>query len=74
MSSGSASAYGTASFTALSVGGPPTTPLAPAPPADPCPTGWTCADVGNPSPVGDTTGSGSSLTLAGTGTGFPRLV
>ncbi len=70
VSSGSASTYGAASFTALSVGGAPTTTLAPAPPADPCPTGWTCADVGNPSPVGDTTGSGSSLTLAGTGSGF----
>jgi outer membrane protein assembly factor BamB len=70
VSSGSAKAYGTASFTALSVGGAPNTTLAPAGPADLCPGGWTCADIGNPSPLGDTTASGSSLTLAGTGSGF----
>src|SRR5260370_29832589 len=39
-------------------------------PADLCPAGWTCADLGNPSHPGDTTGSGGSLNLAGTGTGF----
>ena len=44
--------------------------MAPPAPADPCPSGWTCADLGNPTPPGDTTGSGGSLTLAGTGTGF----
>ena len=70
VSSGSASAYGTASFTGLSVGGAPTTVMVPAAPADPCPAGWTCADVGNPTPLGDTTGTGAALTLAGTGSGF----
>ena len=69
VASGSASILGTASFTNLTVG-PPATTLAPPPPADPCPAGWTCSDLGNPSPVGDTTGSGSSLTLLGSGTGF----
>jgi hypothetical protein len=39
-------------------------------PADPCPSAWTCTDLGNPSPPGDTTGSAAALTLAGTGTGF----
>ncbi len=70
VSSGSSSATGTASFTGLSVGGPPTAALVPSAPADPCPVGWSCADVGNPTPAGDATGSGAALTLAGTGTGF----
>ena len=72
VASGSSSVYGTASFTGLSVGAPVTTTLAPPPSADPCPTAWTCTDLGNPSPIGDTTGSGSTLTLAGSGTGFGR--
>ena len=68
--SGSSTTSGTASFTNLAVGGPVTTTLAAPPPKDPCPSPWTCADLGNPSPIGDTTGAGSSLTLAGAGTGI----
>ena len=70
VASGSATALGTASFTGLTVGNPVTTTLAPPPPADACPASWTCADLGNPSPIGDTTGTGGSLTLQGAGTGF----
>ena len=70
VASGSSSQYGTASFSNISVGAPVTTTLSPPAPADPCPASWTCADLGNPSPPGDTTGSGGSLNLAGTGTGF----
>jgi outer membrane protein assembly factor BamB len=70
VASGSATALGTASFKSLTVGNPVTTTLAPPPPPDPCPATWTCSDLGNPSPIGDTTGSGASLTLQGAGTGF----
>ena len=68
--SGSSSNTGTASFSNISVGSPISTTLAPPATTDPCPSPWTCADIGNPSPPGDTTASGSSLTLTGTGTGF----
>jgi outer membrane protein assembly factor BamB len=70
VASGSSTKYGTASFSNITAGAPATTTLAAPAPADPCPAGWTCADLGNPSPPGDTTGSGGSLALAGTGTGF----
>jgi outer membrane protein assembly factor BamB len=70
VASGSSSQYGTASFSDITAGAPVTTTMTPPAPADACPSGWTCADLGNPTPPGDTTGSGSSLTLAGTGTGF----
>ncbi|MDQ0259287.1 PQQ-binding-like beta-propeller repeat protein, partial [Sinomonas atrocyanea] len=68
--SGSSTNTGTASFTNLSVGVPITTTMTPQPPADPCPAPWTCADIGNPNPPGDTTAAGSSITLDGTGTGI----
>jgi outer membrane protein assembly factor BamB len=70
VASGSATAYGTATFTGTSVGAALTTTMAPPPPAHPCPSGWSCADLGNPTPPGDTTGSGGALTLAGAGSGF----
>ena len=70
VASGSSTLYGTASFSNITAGAPVTTTMAAPAPADLCPAGWTCADLGNPSPPGDTTGSGGSLNLAGTGTGF----
>ncbi len=70
VASGSSTTYGTASFSNITVGAPVTTAMTPPAPADPCPADWTCADLGNPTPLGDTTGSGGSLSLAGTGTGF----
>jgi outer membrane protein assembly factor BamB len=68
--SGSSTSTGTATFSNINVGSPVSITMAPPAPTDPCPSGWTCADLGNPTPPGDTTGSGSSLTLAGTGSGF----
>ena len=45
--------------------------MTPQAPADPCPAPWTCTDVGNPNPPGDTTSASStSFTLYGTGTGI----
>ena len=70
VASGSSSSYGTATFSDINAGAAPSTVLAPPAPADPCPSGWSCTDLGNPAPPGDTTGSGGSLTLAGPGTGF----
>ncbi len=45
--------------------------MTPQAPTDPCPSRWTCTDVGNPNPPGDTTTTSStSFTLYGTGTGI----
>jgi outer membrane protein assembly factor BamB len=69
--SGSSSNTGTASFSNLAVGGAVTTTMTPQAPADPCPASWTCTDVGNPNPPGDTTSTGpGAFTLDGTGTGI----
>ncbi len=73
VASGSATTRGKATFTGTSVGAKLTTTMTPPPPADPCPTGWTCTDLGNPYPQGDTTGSGGSLTLQGAGSGFGEV-
>jgi len=69
--SGASTNTGTASFSNLAFGVPLTTTMTPQPPAHPCPAPWTCADVGNPNPPGDTiAGSAAgSYTLNGTGTG-----
>ncbi len=69
--SGSSTTTGTASFSNISVGNPISTTMSPPAPADPCPSSWTCADIGNPAPPGDTTSSApGTLTLSGTGTGI----
>ncbi len=73
VASGSATTLGTATFTGTSAGAKVTTTMTPPPPVDPCPTGWVCTDLGNPGTPGDTTGSGSSLTLQGTGSGFVKV-
>ena len=52
VASGSSSLSGTASFSGLSAGPGIVTTMAPPSPADPCPSSWTCADLGNPSPSG----------------------
>jgi len=71
VNSGSSQVSGTASFGNLAVGSPLTTPLAAVSPTDPCPTPWTCLDIGNPSPSGDTTSSSpTSLTLDAPGAGI----
>jgi hypothetical protein len=69
--SGATANTGTASFTNISVGNPVTTTLTPQAPANPCPSPWTCTDVGSPNPPGNTTStSPTSFTLDGTGTGI----
>jgi hypothetical protein len=71
VASGVAASTGTASVSNLSVSNPVTTTMTPPAPADPCPASWTCADIGNPAPPGDTTSGGAgTLTLNGTGTGI----
>jgi hypothetical protein len=37
------------------------------PPTNPCPTGWTCADIGNPTPAGSQTLSNGTWTIQGGG-------
>ena len=64
--SGATSTTGTAQFAKVSIGRPVTIPL-PQPTKTPCPTGWTCGDIGNPGPLGDQTLAGSTWTLQGTG-------
>jgi outer membrane protein assembly factor BamB len=69
--SGATKNAGTASFSNLAVGGPITTTMTPQAPAHPCPSSWTCTDVGNPNPPGDTISSSpASFTLDGTGIGI----
>jgi outer membrane protein assembly factor BamB len=70
VASGSATKLGRATFTGTSVGAAVSTTMTRPPPADPCPAGWTCTDLGNPPILGDTTGSGGTLTLQGAGSGF----
>ncbi len=71
MASGGTNTTGTASFTNLAIGAPVTTVLTPQAPANPCPSSWTCTDIGNPSPPGNTTStSATSFTLDGSGTGI----
>lgn len=70
VASGSSTTLASATFGGITAGAAVTTTMNPPPPADPCPSVWTCADLGNPSPPGDTTGSAGTLTLAGTGAGF----
>ena len=48
------------------VGAPGTPPNPPAP-ASPCPSGWTCGDIGSPAAVGDQSLSGNTWTIKGAG-------
>jgi len=70
--SGAAGNTGTASFANLNIGQPLSTTMTPQSPANPCPASWTCADIGNPNPPGDTIAGATagSYTLDGTGTGM----
>ena len=70
--SGAAGNTGTASFANLNIGQPLSTTMTPQSPANPCPASWTCADIGNPNPPGDTIAGATagSYTLDGTGTGI----
>ena len=70
--SGATGNTGTASFSNLAVGQPLSTTMTPRPPADPCPASWTCADIGNPNPPGNTTAgvTAGGYTVDGTGSGI----
>ena len=69
VSSGQAGAAATATLDNFSVGGVTNTPQA-TPPASACPSGWNCADVGDPLVVGNQSLSGSSWTFTGAGSGI----
>ncbi|MEY9967468.1 outer membrane protein assembly factor BamB [Streptacidiphilus sp. MAP12-16] len=64
--SGAVGVQATAKLTSVSVGAP-TSSLQPAVSANPCPSGWSCQDVGNPALVGDQTLTGGSWTVKGAG-------
>ena len=66
VSSGSNGSVSTPTFSGVAAG-PLGPPPAPQPPASPCPTGWACADVGNPALVGDQSLNGSTWTIQGAG-------
>ncbi|HXM57158.1 MAG TPA: PQQ-binding-like beta-propeller repeat protein, partial [Candidatus Dormibacteraeota bacterium] len=53
-------------FTGVAAGAAGAVP-GPAPSASPCPSGWSCADVGNPAVVGDQGLSGSTWSVQGAG-------
>jgi outer membrane protein assembly factor BamB len=66
LSSGTQGTLNTATYKSVSIGSP-TTPPNPQPPATPCPAGWSCADIGDSSVVGDQSLSSGTWTLKGTG-------
>jgi hypothetical protein len=70
-SSGDAGSTATANYTGVTVTTPGTLPAAVAP-ATPCPAGRSCADIGDPSPVGDQSLSNGTWTLTGGGAGIER--
>jgi outer membrane protein assembly factor BamB len=55
----------TATFTNVGIGAPAN--QFPVGPTTPCPAGWNCLDVGNPSPVGDQKLAGGNWTVNGVG-------
>ena len=69
VSSGANGTAGTGSISAVNIGSPGSPPSPPAP-ATPCPSGWSCQDVGNPRLVGDQSLSGNTWTLTGAGIGI----
>ena len=69
VSSGQQGTAGTGSFAAVAMGTPGAAP-SPPPSASPCPSGWSCQDIGNPVTVGDQSLSPSGTwSVAGAGTG-----
>ncbi len=67
VSSGSATATSTVIFSAVANGVPTTSPTV-MQPATPCPTGWSCQDIGNPMFVGNQSFDGTTWTMQGAGT------
>ena len=66
VSSGAGGTAGTASFAGAAVGPAGAAPPAPQS-ASPCPSGWTCADVGNPATLGSQSVSAGAWTVQGAG-------
>ncbi len=66
LSSGTQGTANTVVYSGVSVGTPGTPPNPPTS-ATPCPSGWSCSDIGNPSIVGDQSLSGGTWTLKGAG-------
>jgi outer membrane protein assembly factor BamB len=69
LSGGTQGVQNTATFSAVTLGAPTTAPLPPAS-ASPCPSGWSCSDIGNPVTVGDQSLSTGTWTIKGAGTGI----
>ena len=69
VSSGTPGASASTTFDTVSVGANTNTP-ADTPPAQTCPSGWNCGDVGNPVVVGGQSLSGGNWTFTGAGSGF----
>ena len=67
--SGSNRDWGTARFRGFSLGKLSMSP-APVSSANPCPSGWSCQDVGNPAGPGDQSFAGGSWTINGSGAGI----
>jgi len=66
LASGTQGTSNTATYNAVSIGSP-TTPPNPQPSASPCPSGWSCQEIGNPATVGDQSLSAGTWTLKGAG-------
>ncbi len=64
--SGVAGTASNTSLDSLSISGAGPVAVPPAP-ASPCPSSWSCTDVGNPATVGNQTISGSSWVISGSG-------
>lgn len=65
-SSGTNGSAGTAGFDTVSLGVPSNQPQQ-APPANPCPSGWSCSDIGDPAVVGNQSLSSGTWTVQGAG-------
>jgi len=68
-SSGVAGTGGSATFDTVAIGSPTGSPNTPTP-ANACPSGWTCSDVGNPSLVGNQLLSNGTWTVTAAGSGI----
>jgi outer membrane protein assembly factor BamB len=66
VASGTQGSSNTVSYNAVSLGSPTTPPSPPSSPS-PCPSGWSCQDVGNPVTIGDQSLSSGAWTLKGAG-------
>ncbi len=66
LSGGTQGVQNTATFSAVTLGAPGTAPNPPASPS-PCPSGWSCSDIGNPVTVGDQSLTSGTWTIQGAG-------